>query len=97
MTPEDNANSIFVKLLEQQRHDHKDDIPRREKGHLAVITFKIDVRPMNADNTFDNYLLSNRDLQRYGISNKAQMIIKGSSEADCIKKVKNMMEKINGE
>jgi hypothetical protein len=91
---EENANSAFVKSLKQIKHKHEDDLPRREKGHLAVITLKIDVRPMNADNTLDSTLLGARDFERYGMSNKAQVVVKGSSEADCISKIKKILENI---
>lgn len=91
----DNANSKLIQLINKQRHEHKDDLARREKGHLAIITMKIDIRPMNADNTFERYMLGNRDLERYGMSNKAQITVKGSSEADCVKKVKEVIERMN--
>lgn len=93
---EGNSNSVFLDLLKQQKHDHKDDIPRREKGHIAIVTMKIDIRPMNSDNTFEEYMLGPQDLEKYGMSNKAQIIIKGPSEAECVKRVKETLEKMNG-
>lgn len=91
-----NANSAFLDILQQKKHDHKEDIPRREKGHIAIITMKIDIRPMNSDNTFDRYMLGPKDLDRYNMSNKAQIVIKGASEAECVNKVKQTLEKMNG-
>jgi hypothetical protein len=90
-----NGNISFLKLANKKRHEHLNDIPRREKGHIAIVTFKIDIRPVNSDNTFENYMLAPKDLEPYGMSNKAQIIIKGSSEADCVMKVKKTLEKMN--
>ena len=91
-----NANIDYLNKINKLRHNHENKIPRREKGHIAIINMKIDVRPVNSDNTFDSYLLGNKDLEKYNISNKAQIIIKGSDEADCIKKVKETLRKMNG-
>ena len=91
----DNANSVFLKSLNKQKHEHENDVPRREKGHLAIITMKIDIRPMNNDKTLDNYMLGPKDLEKYNISNKAQIVVKGHSEAACVQKIKDMLGKIN--
>lgn len=92
---EGNSNSVFLDILNKQKHTHEEDLPRREKGHIAIITMKIDIRPMNSDNTFESYMLGPRDLEKYGMSNKAQIIIKGASEAECVKRVKETLEKMN--
>jgi len=69
-------------------------MPRKLKPHIAVITFRIDVRPINSDNTLDWHILRNADLKKYNLSEKGQVIIKGANEAECVKKVQEMMEKI---
>jgi len=35
-------------------------------------------------------------LSKYGISNKAQICISGPTEADCIRLLKEKLEKLNG-
>jgi hypothetical protein len=52
---------------------------------------------MNSDQTFDRYMLGPKDLERYGMGNKAQFTIKGSSEAECVMKVKKAIDRINNE
>ena len=93
----DNANNVFLQLSKKLKHEHAADFSRREKGHLAIITMKIDIRPMNSDQTFDRYMLGPKDLERYGMGNKAQFTIKGSSEAECVMKVKKVIDRINNE
>lgn len=90
-----NANSALAQLLRKRRHDHEENSPRREKPHIAIVTFKIDIRPVNPDNSFESYKLSNRDLEKYNMTHKAQIIVKGPSEAECVKKVKQTLEKMN--
>lgn len=90
-----NANSALVKLLQKRKHEHETDLPRREKSHIAIVTMRIDIRPINSDNTFDNYKLANKDLEKYNMATKAQFIIKGPSEAECVNKLKRLLEKIN--
>ena len=60
------------------------------------ITMKIDIRKMYDDGSLDNQVIGNRLLSRYGISNKAQICISGASEADCIRILKEKLEKLNG-
>jgi|TARA_R110000744_G_scaffold41419_5_gene93779 hypothetical protein len=57
---------------------------------------KIDIRKMNNDGSLDHQVMGNRLLAKYGISNKAQICLSGSSEADCIKTLKQKLEKLNG-
>lgn len=91
------GNPDLIKQMAKQRHDDTYKIPRSQKGHIAIITCKIDIRPMNANNTFDAYVLGDADLHKYGMTNKARIIVKGASEAECAIKVKRVMENINGQ
>ncbi|SVA81302.1 uncharacterized protein METZ01_LOCUS134156 [marine metagenome] len=70
-----------------------DDFPRSIKPHIAMITFKIDIRAMNIDETLDIQVMGNKALEKYGMAQKGQFVIKGISEADCIQKIKNLLEK----
>ncbi len=74
----------------------KPETPRTICPHHATITFKIDVRKMNNDGSLDHKVLGNEILKKYGVSNKAQICISGPTEADCIKNLVEMLEKMNG-
>lgn len=69
---------------------------RKSCPHHATITLKIDVRKINQDGSLDPEILGNKILSEYGISNKAIVCTSGSTEADCIKNLITMLEKLNG-
>ena len=71
------------------------DMPRSMKPHIGIVTMKIDIRAVNPDGTLDLHVMGERALKKYKISNKAQFVVKGTSEAACIKKLKNTLEKID--
>tara|TARA_A100001201_G_C4078699_1_gene198213 strand:+ start:274 stop:540 length:267 start_codon:yes stop_codon:yes gene_type:complete len=84
------------KIQELSEQSVKDEIPRKENPHHATITIKIDVRQMNKDGSLQRGVLGNTILNKYGISNKAQVCTSGATEADCIKNLKEMLERLNG-
>ena len=71
-------------------------LERRSCPHHATITLKIDIRKMNKDGTLDSMVMGNSLLSKYNMSTKAQICISGPTEADCIKMVKEKLEKLNG-
>jgi len=71
-------------------------VDRKSCPHHATLTIKIDVRKMYDDGSLDNQVMGNRLLSKYGISNKAQICISGATEADCIRILKEKLEKLNG-
>ena len=71
-------------------------VDRKNHPHHATITMKIDIRKMYDDGSLDNQIMGNRLLSKYGISNKAQICISGATEADCIRILKEKLEKLNG-
>ena len=73
-----------------------EDIHRRDYPHKAVVTMKIDIRKINRDGTLDSQIMGNHLLQKYGVSTKAQWCTSGASEAECIKNLKEKLEKLNG-
>ena len=73
-----------------------DRVDRRLCPHHAVITLKIDIRKINSDASLDTQTIGNNILDKYGISNKAQICFSATSEAECIKLVKEKMERLNG-
>ena len=74
----------------------KSKIPRKLQPHHAVITFKIDIRKINPDDSFDQNVLGNDVLEKYNMSNKAQICFSAPTESDCIKLVKERLENLNG-
>lgn len=72
-----------------------EEVSRKLKPHIGVITFRIDVRGINPDNTLSEHILQNADLAKYNLGDKGQIIVKGSNEAECAKKIAELMEKIN--
>jgi|TARA_R110000824_G_scaffold143518_2_gene311214 hypothetical protein len=73
-----------------------EDIPRRDYPHHTTVTMKIDIRKINKDGTLGHEVMGDHLLKKYGISTKAQWCVSGASEAECIKNLKNKMEKLNG-
>ena len=73
-----------------------EELHRREQPHHATVTIKIDVRKINQNGTLDPLVMGNGPLARYGITRKAQIYISGSTEADCIKILKERLERLNG-
>ena len=71
-------------------------LERRLHPHHATVTLKIDVRQMNKDGTLDHYVIGNSALSKYGMSTKAQICITGPTEADCIRTLKEKLERLNG-
>tara|TARA_R110002051_G_scaffold33434_1_gene74959 strand:+ start:761 stop:991 length:231 start_codon:yes stop_codon:yes gene_type:complete len=71
-------------------------LERRSYPHHATITIKIDIRKMNEDGTLDTMVMGDSLLSKYGASTKAQICVSGPTEADCVKIVKEKLEKLNG-
>tara|TARA_Y100000385_G_scaffold276498_1_gene322300 strand:- start:725 stop:952 length:228 start_codon:yes stop_codon:yes gene_type:complete len=72
-----------------------EEVPRKLKPHIGVVTFRIDIRSINPDNTLSEHILQNADLDKYKLAEKGQFIINGVTEADCAKKIAKIMEIIN--
>mgnify|MGYP005993688339 FL=1 len=73
-----------------------ENLERRLHPHHATITFKLDIRKIDNDGNLDPMVMGNSLLKKYGISTKAQICVTGSTEADCIRIVKEKLEKLNG-
>ncbi len=73
------------------------DIPRANCPHHATVTMKIDIRRMLDTGYLDAMVLGNDALSKYNITNKMQICISGVTEADCIKNLIKMLEKMNDE
>jgi hypothetical protein len=74
----------------------EDDPERTICPHHAVITMKIDIRKINKNGNLDHQVIGNNILDKYGISNKAQICFSATSEAECIKLIKEKLERLNG-
>ena len=64
------------------------NLERRLHPHHATITLKLDIRKIDKDGGLDTMVMGNSLLKKYGISTKAQICVTGSTEADCIRIVK---------
>lgn len=73
-----------------------DNLERRLHPHHATITLKLDIRKIDKDGNLDAMVMGNSLLKKYGISTKAQICVTGPTEADCIRIVKEKLEKLNG-
>ena len=77
----------------QEQPPHK---PRRMYPHHATVTLKIDIRKMNNDGTLEPIAMGNELLEQYGITRKAQLCLSGTTEAECIRHLKEKLEQLNG-
>lgn len=59
--------------------------------HVATISFDIKMSKVLQDGTIDTALVSNKDMEKYGISNKAIFIVKGIDKIDCFEKIKKVL------
>ncbi len=72
------------------------DMEKRLHPHIAIITMKVDVRAIMPNGMFDQYIMGDQALRKYGLATKGQFIIKGHSEGDCLNKLKKVLEDIDG-
>ena len=68
---------------------------KRDLPHRAVVTFDVDLRAINLDDTIDGVRVSDKRLSKYNIGQKAQFTVTGVSEADCVENLKKKLEKLN--
>jgi len=86
----------FTELMKKHQESLRIEAePKKSLPHIAVLTFKIDIRELDNNGIMGESVLSKTELLKYGMSNKAQIFVKGQTEADCIKKVKNILENID--
>jgi len=91
------AEAMELAHKQRQLENEKTLSERKSYPHIAVLTFKIDIRSLSNDNIMGESTLSKNELLRYGMSNKAQIFVKGATESECIRKVKNLLENLNVE
>ena len=70
--------------------------PRLMYPHHSTVTLKIDIRKMNNDGTLEPIPMGNELLEQYGITRKAQLSLSGTTEAECIRHLKEKLEQLNG-
>ena len=87
----------LAELMEIEMLKNTDRPSRKEYPHVAVLTFRIEVRSLSRNNTMGESVLGNNELMKWGMSNKAKIHVKGATEAECIQKVKNMLENLDVE
>tara|TARA_R100000008_G_scaffold71151_1_gene48872 strand:+ start:720 stop:962 length:243 start_codon:yes stop_codon:yes gene_type:complete len=79
----------------KNEHDHAENL-RRAQPHHATITLKIDIRKINSDGTLDHWVMGDTLLKKYGLATKAQLCLSAPTEAECIKILKERLERLNG-
>ena len=67
---------------------------KRNFPHVAVINFDIDIRAIDLRGDPAS-AISDERLLRYNMTKRAQIVITGTSEADCMQNIKNKLEKLN--
>lgn len=74
-------------------------MPRPERytyPHTAVIRFQIKIHKTLQEGGLDPVPVSDVELRKYGIDKFAVISISGFDKTDCIKKVKEKLEELNG-
>lgn len=74
----------------------EDHIPRSQRPHHATVTMKIDVREILKSGELSPQVLGEEALDKYNMSVKMMYLVSGPTEADCIKKLKERLERLNG-
>ena len=69
---------------------------RYQYPHTAIIKFHIGVHKVVEDNNLDPVPVSEQELAKYGMKKFASISVSGFDKADCMKKVKEKLEKLNG-
>ena len=73
----------------------KDGLHRRLQPHVAIVHMSIELRKMEPDGSIDYKIVSEKALNRYGIRPHSQLMFSAPSEAECVKIIKDKLEKIN--
>ena len=69
---------------------------RAESPHKAIVTFDIRIHEVMSDGTLYPMPVSKEVIQKHGINNKAIIAVEGLNRADCIRKIKDKLERVNG-
>ena len=69
---------------------------RANLPHKAIIHIGIAVHEVLRNGDLDPIPASEEELARYGIGRHAKMTVDGFNRADCIKKIKELLEKLDG-
>lgn len=69
-------------------------LEKRDLPHRAIVSFDVDLRAINLDDTVDSFRVSDKRLSKYNIGQKAQFTVTGVSEADCVENLKKKLEKL---
>lgn len=65
--------------------------------HYATIVFDIKINKMLPDGSLDSSFVSEKELNKFGISKTAVFGVHGYDKVDCIKKVKQVLEALKYE
>jgi len=73
----------------------KSNLDRRSYPHVGIVYMSIELRKLEQNGEIDYKIVSEKALNRYGISPNLQLTFSASSEAECIKVIKDKLEKLN--
>lgn len=70
-------------------------LERHQYPHQAVVKFKISVHKVLNGGGLDPTPISRKDLKKYGLDTFANISVSGFDKNDCIKKLKEKLERLN--
>lgn len=73
----------------------KNTLKRRLYPHVAVVHMSIELRKIEPNGSIDYKIVSEKALSRYDVQPVTQLVFSAPSEAECIKIVKDKLEKLN--
>jgi hypothetical protein len=85
--------TAFSKMM--RKRVEKEPQPAKSRPHAAIITLKIEVREIDINGIIGESVVGNGRLSKFGIRDKARIMIKAASEAECIVKVKKLLENLH--
>lgn len=99
MLDKDDTALSMVQWVNKQKEAAKKkqfaDRGRKDFPHIAVLTFRIEVREVQPNGIMGESVLGRNELQKFGMSDKAQIHVMGGTESECIQKVKNLLENLD--
>lgn len=64
--------------------------------HTAVVSFDIKIHENIAGNSLDPSIMTEEELKERGLTKRATFSVKGFNLENCIEKLKEKLEKLNG-
>jgi len=65
------------------------------KPHTAIISIQLEVHSLLDTGECSGRVVNQQTLEQYGIKNKSIILVNGYNMEDCLKNLKNKLEKLN--